>query len=440
MPRRIAFISEHASPLALLGGTDSGGQNVYVARVAEHLVNHGYLVDVFTRWDNESLPKIVEYKKGVRVIHVEAGPKEYVPKEKLFGFMDEFGADMMLFMERENIRYELTHAHFWMSGYVAALIKKAMMIPFVITFHALGKIRRVYQGSDDGFPDARFEVEEMIVQEADLILAECPQDREDLMFHYMADPSKIIIVPCGFDQKEFHPVSKMIARLKLDLQPEEKIILQLGRMVKRKGVDNVIKAVSCLLKKKEIPIRLIIVGGESDDPDPEKTPEIGRLQQLVNEENIEGKVLFAGRKGREDLKLYYNAADVFVSTPWYEPFGITPLEAMACGTPVIGSNVGGIKYSVEHGKTGFLVPPNEPEVLAHRLSELLTKAELHQFMSLNSIKRVNGFFTWEKVSSMIASVYSDLIEKKNPVIQRLQHSLSDVMSLFRKGDKESIEK
>jgi glycosyltransferase involved in cell wall biosynthesis len=315
-----------------------------------------------------------------------------------------------------------------------------MMIPFVITFHALGKIRRVYQGSDDGFPDARFEVEEMIVQEADVILAECPQDREDLMFHYMADPSKIIIVPCGFDQKEFHPVSKMIARLKLDLQPEEKIILQLGRMVKRKGVDNVIKAVSCLLKKKEIPIRLIIVGGESDDPDPEKTPEIGRLQQLVNEENIEGKVLFAGRKGREDLKLYYNAADVFVSTPWYEPFGITPLEAMACGTPVIGSNVGGIKYSVEHGKTGFLVPPNEPEVLAHRLSELLTKAELHQFMSLNSIKRVNGFFTWEKVSSMIASVYSDLIEKKNPVIQRLQHSLSDVMSLFRKGDKESIER
>ena len=434
MQRRIAFISEHASPLALLGGADSGGQNVYVARVAENLAKQGYLVDVFTRWDNEVLPQIVEYKKGVRVIHVEAGLKQFVPKEKLFGCMDEFAADMIRFIEGQKIQYDLIHAHFWMSGYVAAIIKSVLIIPFVITFHALGKVRRIFQGPDDGFPDERFQVEEMVAKEADLILAECPQDREDLMIHYYVDPQKIEIIPCGFDPLEFHPVNKYMARLKLGLSSSDHIILQLGRMVKRKGVDNVIKGLSWLLKKNDLSAKLVIVGGETDDPDPVKTPEIARLQEIAREENVEDKIIFTGRKGREELKLYYNAADVFVTTPWYEPFGITPLEAMACGTPVIGSNVGGIKYSVEHGKTGFLVPPNEPEILGQRLMDLLVKPDLHEEMGLHSIKRVNSFFTWEKVSVMIADAYTKLLDKKNPIMLRIQHSLAEIMGLFRRNE------
>jgi glycosyltransferase involved in cell wall biosynthesis len=386
--RKIAFISEHASPLAVLGGVDSGGQ-----------------VDIYTRWDNSDLNQVVRYAKGVRVIHMVAGPKTFIPKEQLFQYMDEFAANMISYIEDHELDYETVHAHFWMSGYVAVTVKKILRIPFVITFHALGRVRRMYQGSADGFPDSRFAVEEMVARQADLIIAECPQDKEDLMVHYYAREEKIKIVPCGFDQKEFHPIDKRKAKIKLGIKPEEFVVLQLGRMVPRKGVDNVIKSLGYISRKEVLPVRLLVVGGESDEPCPIKTPEIGRLQNIAREENVADRVTFVGRKNRDQLKQYYNAADVFVSTPWYEPFGITPLEAMACGTPVIGSNVGGIKFSVRHGKTGFLVPPNEPEILGERILEIISDKDEAQRISINAIKHVNTLFTWEIVARKLADLY-----------------------------------
>src|SRR5262249_43770044 len=152
------------------------------------------------------------------------------------------------------------------------------------------------------------------------------------------------------------------------LHPDEPLILQLGRMVRRKGVENVIRGFACLLRRHGISARLLIVGGETSEPDPAATPEIGRLMSVAREEGVEGLVLFVGRRDREMLKYYYSAADVFVTTPWYEPFGITPVEAMACGTPVVGANVGGIKFTVRDGEAGYLVPPEDPEALAERLA------------------------------------------------------------------------
>jgi len=433
MKKRIAFISEHASPLALLGGVDSGGQNVYVARVASILARKGYLVDIFTRCDNPDHQKVVEVEPGVRVVHVDAGPKIYLPKEVLFQYMDEFASDMILFMEKEKIKYEVIHAHFWMSGYVAALIKSILNIPYVITFHALGKIRRIYQKMDDGFPDERFKVEEMVAKESDMVIAECPQDKEDLIMHYLVNESKIQIVPCGFDKDEFYPINKYKAKLHLGLDPLELIVLQLGRMVKRKGVDNVIEGVSKLMKIAQLPVRLLIVGGESDDPDPDKTPELGRLMEIAKAHGIPDAITFTGRKSRKELKYYYNAADVFVTTPWYEPFGITPLEAMACGTPVIGSNVGGIKYTVEHGKTGFLVPSNDPDVLAQRLFEVFSSNKLVRSFSLNAIERVNTFFTWEKVGKSIAGIYEQIMKSKKPVVSKFQTSINEMLGFLKSG-------
>lgn len=430
MKKKVAFISEHASPLALLGGVDSGGQNVYVARVASHLAKKGYEVDIFTRWDNSGLGKTVNLEPGVRVIHVEAGPMKTIPKETLYQYMDEFASNMIHFMEKNKIRYELIHAHFWMSGYVAALLKNILNIPYVITFHALGKIRRAHQGTADGFPDERFQVEEMVAKEADIVIAECPQDKEDLMIHYFVEEEKIRIIPCGFDKSEFFPMDKLEARLKLGLSEQEHIVLQLGRMVKRKGVDTVVKALGLLHKKIDQPVRLLIVGGESDDADPLKTPEIGRLQQIAEEENIADKITFAGRRVRKELKYFYNAADVFVTTPWYEPFGITPLESMACGTPVIGANVGGIKYSVDHCKTGFLVPPKEPEILSERLLELISNPSLLKKFSLEGLKRVNTMFTWETVSKDIIQLYESITKK--PVIEKIQSSLNELVSFWKK--------
>lgn len=431
MKKKIAFISEHASPLALLGGVDSGGQNVYVDRVARHLSHLGYEVDIFTRWDDPGQKQVVRYLPGIRVIHVVSGEKKFIPKEGLFQHMDEFAANMMAFIKKQQAKYEIIHAHFWMSGYVASIIKKVLGIPFVITFHALGKVRRMYQGAADGFPDCRFEVEEMIVREADSVIAECPQDKEDLMIHYYAKVEKIRVIPCGFDKMEFYPMDKKNCKLKLGLNPKEKIILQLGRMVPRKGVDNVIRGMAALLKRKSMPVRLLVVGGESDEPCPIKTPEIGRLQAIAKEENVLDKVTFVGRRKRNLLKYYYNAADLFISTPWYEPFGITPLEAMACGVPVIGANVGGIKYSVDHDNTGFLVPTNEPEILSQRMLEVLSSPLIWKSQSLKCIKRVNSLFTWDIVAQEIADLYQEQSYNKVTVSKKVKLPLAQTKVAYQ---------
>ncbi len=342
MSRRIGLISEHASPLATLGGVDNGGQNVYVAQVARHLAEKGYLVDVFTRRDDPELEEIQEWENGIRIIHVPAGPARYVHKEQMLPMMQPFTRYMVSFIQRQNLNYELMHANFWMSGLVAVELKRELGIPFVITFHALGRVRRLHQGNKDTFPDKRFDIEDRIVAEADRIIAECPQDRDDLLKLYQADPERISIVPAGFDPQELEPLAKSVARKHLGLPEKDYIILQLGRIVQRKGVDNVIYALARLVKKEGIQAKLLIVGGDSEEPDPKITPELGRLMTIAQKEGVEDCITFVGRRQRNILKYYYSAADVFVSTPWYEPFGITPLEAMACGTPVIGSKVGGI--------------------------------------------------------------------------------------------------
>lgn len=409
MTRRVAMISEHASPLGVLGGVDSGGQNVYVGQLARHLAGLGWEVDLFTRRDSERLPEVCDWARDIRIIHVPAGPPCYVRKEEMLPFMDEFVAYMERFCRCQRESYDLVHANFWMSGLVACDIKKALGLPVVITFHALGRVRRQHQKEADGFPDSRFEIEDRIVAEADRVLAECPQDEEDLIRLYNADPARISIIPCGFDPQELSPISKPLARFALNLPPDEKVILQLGRMVPRKGVETVIRAMGRLVRTHNLRVRLLIVGGDSDEPDPAVTPEIGRLQGIAQEEGIADLVTFVGRRGRETLKYYYSAADVFVTVPWYEPFGITPVEAMACGTPVIGSNVGGIKYTVRDGETGYLVPPRDPERLAERIAYLYAHPKLTALLSRQAVRRANDLFTWEKVAHSVASLYEEVL-------------------------------
>lgn len=408
MKRTIALISEHASPLAELGGVDSGGQNVYVGELARHLRHQGYRVDIFTRWDNPALPKAIDWIPGIRIVHIEAGPAEVIEKEYLYDYMPAFADAMVDFIRREKIEYDLIHANFWMSAMVAADISKIFQIPFVVTFHALGAIRKIHQGTQDKFPSERIDIETRIVREADHIIAECPQDKEDLIRYYNAPAEKVSIIPCGFNQEEFYPMDRLLSRTILKLDPAEFIILQLGRIVPRKGIDNVIRGISKLTKT-TTPYRLIVVGGEHDEPDHLHDAEVIRLQQIAEDCGIRDQVLFTGRKRREVLKYYYAAADIFVTTPWYEPFGITPLESMACGTPVIGSNVGGIKYTIEDGKCGFLVPPNDPDALASRIHQLLADEELLKAMRQHGLKRVNTLFTWTNVARKMIALYERVI-------------------------------
>jgi D-inositol-3-phosphate glycosyltransferase len=409
MTRRVALISEHASPLGVLGGVDSGGQNVYVGQLARHLAALGYEVDVFTRRDSDRLPEIADWLAGVRIIHVPAGPPTYVRKEAMLPFVPEFTDYLVRFCQWQREHYDLVHANFWMSGMVACELKRILDIPFVITFHALGRVRRLHQRSADEFPDERFAIEDRIIAEADRVLAECPQDEEDLIRLYNADPSRISIVPCGFDPTELAPMSKPLARFALNLPPEEKVILQLGRMVPRKGVDTTIRGFARLVHRHGIAARLLIVGGEMEVPDPNTSPELVRLQELAREERVGEQVTFVGRRGRETLKYYFSAADAFVTVPWYEPFGITPVEAMACGTPVIGSNVGGIKFTVRDGETGYLIPPNDPDALAERVAYLYQHPKLLALLSRQAIRRANDLFTWQKVTDLVALAYEEVV-------------------------------
>jgi D-inositol-3-phosphate glycosyltransferase len=401
---KIAMISEHASPLAVAGGVDSGGQNIYVANVARQLHRAGHEVDVFTRRDRSLLP-VVSEMDGIRIINVPAGPPRQLAKERLLPYMNEFADFLVSFMRQERRPYHLTHANFFMSGMAALKVKRTLNIPVVTTFHALGRVRRIHQGNDDGFPDGRFAIEDDLVRHSDAIVAECPQDEIDLIELYDADPERIEIVPCGFDVDELKPVAKREARATLGWPQNGFIVLQLGRLVQRKGIDNVIRGIGALNRDYGVNARLYIVGGNSDAPNEIATPEIARLRGIAAHEQVASQTTFVGRRGRAHLSLFYSAADVFVTTPWYEPFGITPVEAMACGTPVIGADVGGIRYSVRNGETGWLVPPRDPVALAARLAQLHADPARARQMGEAGLARAHAQFTWQGVAQALEDVY-----------------------------------
>lgn len=410
-PLRIALISEHASPLALMGGVDAGGQNVYVNHVARCLGMMGHQVDVYTRQDDPDLPPTVAMAPGVAVHHVVAGPKQFVPKEQLLPYMFEFAMRMRQAMSSHT--YDLMHANFFMSGLAALRIKAATHLPLVMTFHALGLVRRQHQPESDAFPAERIDIERLLLDEADVVVAECPQDESDLVQLYGADRSRLTIVPCGIDTAEIHPMPQAQARAQLGLRPDEFIILQLGRMVPRKGIDNVIRALSHL--PSHMNARLIVVGGDSREPDPLRTPEIARLMEVARHCGVSDRVQFTGHRQRRELRAYYGAADVFVTTPWYEPFGITPLEAMASGLPVIGARVGGIQHSVVDRVTGLLVPPKDAAALASALCQIKRDPARARQMGQAGLRRVHDQFTWHRVAAQLEAVYRSVLPSEWPV-------------------------
>jgi len=416
--QKIAIVSEHASPLAQLGGVDSGGQNVYVANVARELARQGHCVDVFTRLDNPYMPGQIDWENNVRIVHVPAGPATHLPKESLLPYMDEFGDYMRSYVCEHALQYDVIHANFFMSAMAALPLAKQTGTPLAITFHALGKVRRLHQAQNDHFSDRRFSIEESIVRDADCIVAECPQDKLDLIELYDADPGRISMVPCGYDPDELVPLETKEAREMLGWNPDTFYLLQLGRMVPRKGIDNVIRALARLRRNYGTDARLCVVGGNFSDPHSDDAAEFERLRQIAKEEKVADFVEFTGSRGRNVLSRYYSAADVFVTTPWYEPFGITPVEAMACRRPVIGADTGGIKYTVVDGKTGYLVPPKDPHALAAKLAILAKDRLLAAQMGRAGALRARGLFTWKRVASELADIFGGL-ECHSPAAWRM---------------------
>jgi glycosyltransferase involved in cell wall biosynthesis len=388
--------------LAALGGEDSGGQNVYVAELARRLGAMGHRVDVFTRRDNALLPEVVPFERGVRVVNLPAGPAKSVSKDDLFPLMGKFRDAFYRFAKEEPAAYDLVHANFWMSGWVACEAKRDLGLPFAQTFHALGEIKKREQGAADASPPERQAAEFRILEEADRILATCPAEVEDLTSLYGADRSRLTLVPCGVDIRKFRPVDRSKARESLGLS-DKPTIVYVGRLVPRKGVGTLVEAFALL--PDYLDARLVIVGGE---PGVEVSLEEGRLSNLAEKLGIREQVTFTGSRPQEELRRYYGAANVAVTVPHYEPFGMTPLEAMACAIPVVGSRVGGIKTSVADGKTGYLVPPKEPDALASRLLRLLCDENLRDRMGRTARRRIKEHYTWERVARLAATAFSEV--------------------------------
>jgi D-inositol-3-phosphate glycosyltransferase len=405
---RIALISDHASPLAAPGSIDSGGQNVYVAQLARELALAGHLVDVFTRRDAIGQKQLVRWHDGVRVVNVPAGPAHHVPKEQMMPHVDAFARFTTRFARHQPAPYDIVHANFFMSGMVARHLKQVLGIPFVITFHALGQVRHLAQGAADAFPPARARIETLLMQQADRVIAECCQDRQDMERLYGAGPGRIAVAPRGFDPDELWPMDKAAARALLGLDRTRFTVLQLGRIVPRKGIDTVIEALALLRDRHGIDARLLVIGGKLR-ADGRDSPELARLQALARRLGIGADIHLAGQKPRAELRHYYAAADVFVTTPWYETFGITPLEAMACARPVIGAEVGGIKSTVVDGSTGFLVPSRDPQAVADRLATLRRNPGLARAMGEAGLRRAGLHYTWRMVARQVAAVYAAVL-------------------------------
>ncbi|MFT4174257.1 MAG: glycosyltransferase [Rhodocyclaceae bacterium] len=413
---RIALISEHASPLVESGAIDAGGQNVYVSHVARQLAARGWLVDVFCRRDDAGQPVVINWYPGLRVINVPAGPPERIPKEDLLPHMGAFMQWMREFIHHQAVSYDLIHANFFMSALVGVQLKQSLGIPLVVTFHALGGVRREHQRAADRFPDERCAIEQLVMDQADAVIAECPQDLADMRRLHDARPWRTHIVPCGFDASEFSPYAQRGARHRLGMAADEFSVLQLGRMVPRKGVDTVIESIGVLRHNFGIHASLYVVGGNARAVDTANTPELAHLRAVAYEAGVDDQVYFVGQRNRHELADFYCAADVFVTTPWYEPFGITSIEAMACARPVIGADVGGIRLTVQHERTGFLVPPRNPLAVAERLAQLHDAPMLARQMGEAGQARAAAHFTWAGVVDELIVVYSAVLADSEEAI------------------------
>jgi D-inositol-3-phosphate glycosyltransferase len=397
---RVAMVSEHASPLAVLGGVDAGGQNVHVAALAEALARQGADVVVHTRRDEVGLPRTVRMARGVTVDHVAAGPATAVPKDELLPYMDDFAAD--LHRQWRVRRPDVVHAHFWMSGKAAIEAARPLGIPVVLTFHALGNVKRRHQGSKDTSPDGRLEIERALVRDADRIVATCTDEVFELL-RLGGDRKRISVVPCGVDLGLFREDVLGEPR-----PADRHRIVCVGRLVERKGVGNVITALGRLRAAGGPDTELVIAGGP-DEQELSDDPEITRLRELARASGVEDRVVFRGRLGRPALPSLFRSADLAVCVPWYEPFGIVPLEAMACGVPVVASAVGGLIDTVVHGETGVHVPPRRPDLLAEMLGELLDDAPRRRQLGAAAARRAHSRYSWDRVAAQTLQAYSDLL-------------------------------
>ncbi len=391
---RIAMVSEHASPLAAIGvGADAGGQNVHVACLSTALASLGHDVVVYTRRDDPALPDRVAFGPGVTVEHVTAGPARAVPKDDLLRFMPAFAAELIKRWAEEPP--DVMHTHFWMSALAGVIARRATGVPVVHTFHALGVVKRRHQGAKDTSPKERVRLERAIARDVDRIIATCTDEVFELV-RMGAQRPQISVVPCGVDIAHFTEGGAVWPRT------DRPRLLTIGRLVERKGVDTAIRAL------RGVPDAELVVAGGPPLAKLRADPEARRLMELAESLGVADRVLMIGQVSRDHMPALMRSADVVVCVPWYEPFGIVPLEAMACRRPVVASAVGGLVDTVADGVTGHLVPPRDPAALAATLRTMLSNPFELEALGQAGIDRARSRYAWDRIARETASVYEQV--------------------------------
>lgn len=401
---KISMVSEHASPLCALGGVDAGGQNVYVAALSSALARRGHDITVYTRRDDAELPDEVRTPQGYRVVHVPAGPPSRLPKDDLLAHMDEFAHFLQQCWTRH--RPDLVHAHFWMSGLasIRAIRRGEIAAAVVQTFHALGTVKRRHQGQRDTSPPRRIPLERWIGTAANRVAATCTSEVFELA--RMGVPSsRVSVVPCGVDLDLFTPHGPRAPR------QQRRRLVAVGRLVPRKGFATAIAALTALPETE-----LVIAGGPADGT-VDDDAEARRLLAVARRLGVAERVTMPGLVPQSQLPSLLRSADAVVCTPDYEPFGIVPLEAMACGVPVIGSAVGGLTDTVVDGRTGVLVPPGRPDAVATAARRLFSEDSLRERLGRAGSLRTHSRYSWDRVATELVAVYQRARSSACPAVR-----------------------
>ena len=410
---RVAMISYHTCPLATLGGKDTGGMNVYVRDLTRQFGRMGIHVDVFTRSQDEHVPHVLhDLGYGNRIVHIPAGPEIPLPKHQLADFIPEFVEKILDFASAKNLHYDLIHSHYWLSGLAARDLKEQWHIPLVHMFHTLGMMKqRVARTEDEDEIESRIQGEKEILHTADQIIAATPAELAQLQWLYKADTQRVVVIPPGVDLSHFYPIPRDEAQEYIGVPPCDRMLLFVGRIEPLKGLDTLIEAIALMRQRGVLQrngICLIIIGGDPESQTANE--EMKRLQKLRKQHGLDNLVAFLGKRNQDTLPYYYSAAIAVIVPSQYESFGMVALEAMACGTPVVASQVGGLAFLVQDGVTGYTVPSGDPQALADYLATLIEKPELRDRLGMQAAAFARDY-DWELIAPRIVQVYENLLRK-----------------------------
>ena len=413
--KRIALVSVHGDPTAEIGKEEAGGQNVYVRQVGEALAARGWQVDMFTRRASDRQEIVVEHDSACRTIRLDAGPQAFVPRDRLLEHLPAFVDAFFAFERSMGYSYPLIHTNYWLSGWVGMALKKQAPVRQVHTYHSLGIVK--YRNVDCAPPIAikRLEIERQCLETANWVVATSPQER-DRMISLMSDRGRIDVVPCGTDASRFGKIARATAREKLGIPPHARTIFYVGRFDPRKGIETLIRATALSKFCAGAPspqgnrgnLHLIVGGGYR--PGYADEEEFERLRALARDLGLEAIATFPGRISDENLPLYYAAADVCVVPSHYEPFGLVAIEAMASHTPVIASDVDGLKFTIVPEETGLLCPPKDEAAFAAAIDRILADPDWRDTLGQAGRQRVESLFSWEGVAARLETLYDRLLE------------------------------